>query len=369
MHVPESISLMSAAITHIGVSVYTVPTDRLEADGTLTWDNTTIVIVHASAGGHIGLGYSYASRAAAVVVEDILADVVKGRDAFDIPDCWLAMRRAVRNQGLTGVAASAIAAVDTALWDLKAQLLNVSLASLMGKSVMTMPVYGSGGFTTYHNKDLHKQIESWRKSGITKAKIKIGEHPGEDVSRVKAARAALGDGELFVDANGAYSVKEALWFAQKFQEDNVIWFEEPVTSDNLEALHLLKQDGPAGMDITAGEYIYDLFGAERMLSAKAVDVLQLDATRCQGYSGFMQAAALAQAHNIPLSSHCAPALHLPICLHVPTMLHMEYFHDHVRLENMLFEGVPQVVNGSLSPNDKPGHGLTLKRADAQRYAA
>jgi L-alanine-DL-glutamate epimerase-like enolase superfamily enzyme len=369
LHAPESISLMSAAITRIDASSYTVPTDRLEADGTLTWDKTTIVIVHAFAGGRIGLGYSYTSRAAAVLVEDMLADAVKGRDAFDIPDCWLAMRRAVRNQGVTGVAATALAAVDTALWDLKAQLLNISLADLLGKAVMTMPVYGSGGFTTYPNKDLHKQIETWRQSGITKAKIKIGEHPGEDISRVKAARSALGDGELFVDANGAYSIKEALSFAQRFETEGVTWFEEPVTSDNLEGLGLLRQNGPAGMNITAGEYIYDLFGAERMLAAKAVDVLQLDATRCQGYSGFLQVAALAQAHNIPLSSHCAPSLHLPVCLHVPNILHMEYFHDHVRVENMIFDGVPQVVNGSLSPNDKPGHGLTLKRADAQRYAA
>lgn len=359
----------NAAITRIAVSSYTVPTDRLEADGTLTWDKTTIVIVHAFAGGRTGLGYSYASRAAAVIIEDMLADIVKGRDAFDIFDCWLAMRHALRNQGVTGVAAAAIAAVDTALWDLKAQLLNVPLANLMGKAVMTVPVYGSGGFTTYHNKDIHKQIESWRQSGITKAKIKIGEHPGEDISRVKAARAALGNGELFVDANGAYSTKEALWFAQKFQDDNVIWFEEPVTSDNLEGLALLRGAGVAGVDITAGEYIYDLFGAQRMLAAGAVDVLQLDATRCQGYTGFIQAAALALANNIPLSSHCAPALHLPVCLHVPNMMHMEYFHDHVRLENLLFDGAPHVENGSLAPSDRPGHGLTLKKADAQRYAA
>lgn len=360
---------MPAAITRIAAAAYTIPTDRPEADGTISWDKTTIVIVHAEAGGKTGLGYSYASRAAATLVQDILADAVKGRDAFDTADCWQAMRHALRNLGVAGQAASAIAAVDTALWDLKARLLDVPLASLMGKTTMTVPIYGSGGFTTYSSDAIRRQIQGWRELGITMAKIKIGEHPEEDLLRVENAREALGEGKLFVDANGAYGVKEALWFAKQMRRDyEVSWFEEPVTSDNLCGLKFLRRRGPPGMNITAGEYIYDIFSANKMLCAGAVDVLQLDATRCQGYTGFIHAASLALAKNIPLSSHCAPALHLPVCLHVPHVLHMEYFHDHVRIESMLFDGLPKVQGGALAPTEAPGNGLTFKHADAQRYA-
>jgi L-alanine-DL-glutamate epimerase-like enolase superfamily enzyme len=356
-------------IRRITARSFTIPTDRPEADGTIAWDKTTIVIVHVEAGGKTGMGYSYAARAAVTIIEDVLAEALNGKDAFDIPDCWHAMRHALRNAGVTGQAASAIAAVDTALWDLKARLLGVPLATLMGKTVETVPVYGSGGFTTYDGTAIKRQIANWRERGITMAKIKIGAHPEEDMNRVRAAKSAVESGRLFVDANGAYSVKQALSFAERFQEYDVAWFEEPVTADNVAGLNLLRNRCPPSMDIAAGEYIYDLFTAKNMLDAAAVDVLQLDATRCQGYTGFIHAASLALAANIPVSSHCAPALHLPVCCHVPNVIHMEYFHDHVRIENMLFEGVRQVQDGRLSPGDAPGNGLTLRLMDAERYAA
>jgi L-alanine-DL-glutamate epimerase-like enolase superfamily enzyme len=260
--------------------------------------------------------------------------------------------------------------VDTAVWDLKARLLGISLTELMGAATPTVPVYGSGGFTTYDNKTIEAQIAGWRNQGITMAKIKIGAHPSEDFSRVNAARRALGTNDrLFVDANGAYGVKQALDFAQRFREQGVEWFEEPVTSDNLTGLRDIRQCGPPGMDIAAGEYGDNHFYMQRMLDAQAVDVLQIDATRCQGYSGFIHAASLALAANIPISSHCAPALHLSVCCHVPNVLHMEYFYDHVRIERMLFDGVREIKNGRLTPDrTQPGHGLVLKERDAERYA-
>jgi len=362
---------MPALIRSIKAEAYTIPTDKPEADGTLAWNSTTIVIVHVEAAGKTGLGYTYASSAATHLINDMLAAALKGQNVFDIPACLKKMQYIVRNLGLNGQVSAAIAAIDTALWDLKARLLGVSLTDLMGASVVSVPVYGSGGFTTYSDNEIESQISAWRGHGITMAKIKIGTHPDQDLARVASARQALGGaGRLFVDANGAYSVKQALAFAEAFDNLGVEWFEEPVTSDDLTGLHQIRAQGPAGMDITAGEYAFDIFTVQRMLAAEAVDVLQLDATRCQGYSGFMQAASLALAANIPLSSHCAPALHLPVCCHVPHMLHMEYFHDHVRIENMLFDGVAQIKDGRLSPDRaSPGNGLAFKKIDVERYAA
>ena len=194
--------------------------------------------------------------------------------------------------------------------------------------------------------------------------------PKRDPERVAAARAAIGDEtQLFVDANGAYSRKQALELSYAFSELNVSWFEEPVSSDDLAGLHLMRDDGPPGMDIAAGEYGYDITYFQRMLEAQAVDVLQADATRCGGYTGFFQAAALCEAYHLPLSAHCAPALHLPVGCAARPFRHAEYFHDHVRIEQMFFDGVPQPDDGALPPDlSRPGNGLELKRKEAAKFA-
>jgi L-alanine-DL-glutamate epimerase-like enolase superfamily enzyme len=154
-----------------------------------------------------------------------------------------------------------------------------------------------------------------------------------------------------------------------FSELDVSWFEEPVSSDDLAGLRLVRDDGPPGIDIAAGEYGYDIDYFERMLAAGAVDVLQADATRCGGYAGFFQAATLCEAHHLPLSAHCAPALHIAAGCSARPFRHAEYFHDHVRIERMLFDGVPQPNDGALRPDlSRPGNGLELKRKEAQKFA-
>jgi L-alanine-DL-glutamate epimerase-like enolase superfamily enzyme len=199
--------------------------------------------------------------------------------------------------------------------------------------------------------------------------MKIGREPEQDVSRVAFARQAVGLNELFVDANGAYSCKQALAIAQSFADIGVSWFEEPVSSDDLRGLRLIRDRAPPGMDISAGEYGYDNFYFRRMLQAGAVDVLQADATRCAGITGFMQAAVLRQAFNLPLSSHCAPSIHVHPCCAAQPVRHLEYFYDHVRIEHMLFEGALEPVNGELIPDlSRPGLGLEFKHKDATHYA-
>jgi L-alanine-DL-glutamate epimerase-like enolase superfamily enzyme len=360
-----------APIAAVGVSAYRIPTDAPESDGTFAWEATTLVLVRVTAGGCEGIGYTYADRAAAELVSETLVPAIGGRDALQTAARWAEMVAAVRNLGRRGVAAMAISAVDAALWDLKGKLLGRPLVDLLGGAARdAIPVYGSGGFTSYELGRLESQLAGWAEQGITRVKMKVGREPASDAARVEAARQAIGHGtDLFVDANGAYSRKQALAMAARFAEQQVCWFEEPVPSDDVTGLRLLRDRAPAGMDISAGEYGWELQHFRGLLEAGAVDVLQADASRCGGLTGFMRAAALCEAFELPLSSHCAPALHVAACCCAANAVHLEWFHDHQRIERMLFEGAPQPVNGMLAPDpERPGLGLAFKAADAKEYA-
>jgi L-alanine-DL-glutamate epimerase-like enolase superfamily enzyme len=358
-------------ISRIEANSFTVPTDFPESDGTLSWDRTTIVVVQVSGGGKQGLGYTYADTATATLIQDTLAPYAQTMDAMSPPAVYMAMWRRLRNLGRPGICSMAISAVDCALWDLKARLLGLPLVTLLGQVREAAPVYGSGGFTSYSDRQLAKQLSGWVSQGIPRVKMKIGRDAKRDLDRVRVARHAIGaKAELYVDANGAYSRKQALAQAEPFADFGVRWFEEPVSSDDLEGLRLVRDRAPAPMDIAAGEYGYDVFYFRNMLSAGAVDVQQADITRCGGVTGFLQVAALCQAHNIPLSGHTAPALHAHVACAVTPFKNLEYFHDHVRIEQMIFDGLPQLVNGALRPDlSRPGLGLEFKRRDAERFAA
>jgi L-alanine-DL-glutamate epimerase-like enolase superfamily enzyme len=289
---------------------------------------------------------------------------------MDVPAAWDAMVHAVRNIGRPGLVASAVAAVDVALWDLKARLLDVSLATLLGRARESVAAYGSGGFTSYTIEQLQAQLGGWVREGMDSVKMKVGSEPERDVERVRAAREAIGpSAALYVDANGAYTRKQALAFAEMFAELGVTWFEEPVVASDLDGLRVMRDRAPAGMDIAAGEYGYTLTDFRLMLEAAAGDVLQADATRCEGITGFLRAAALCDARSLPFSAHTAPSLHAHLCCAVPPARNVEYFHDHVRIEHLFFDGALTAINGRLRPDaSRPGLGLELKRSDAAPYA-
>ncbi len=351
------------------ISAYRIPTDEIESDGTLTWKATTLVLVRLEADGIEGLGFTYSDVAAAHLIQGILAPLLKKEKSFDIATIWERGRRALRNVGYPGVGAAALSALDTALWDLKAKALHLPLVSLFGQARPSIAAYGSGGFTSYSLEQLRAQAAGWSRSGLKQVKIKVGRAPQDDPARIRAVREAMGsEMEIFFDANGALHPTQALRLAEIFHDLGVTWFEEPVSSDDLEGLRLIRKKVPPGIDIAAGEYGWDAAYFSRMLAAQAVDVLQADATRCGGYTGFLQADALAQAHGTPLSSHCAPAFHLPVCCAAQAIRHMEFFHDHVRIERMLFDGVAELREGRLFPDlDRPGHGLKLRDSDARRF--
>ena len=362
--------LPAAQVEGLACQSYEVPTDAPESDGTLEWDSTTIVVVEVESGGERGLGYTYGDRSVRTLIESKLAGVVHGADALAPSAAWRAMRDAIRNAGQQGVGAMAVSAVDIALWDLKARLLGVCLADALPRARARVPVYGSGGFTSYSDERLREQLAGWAERGIPRVKMKVGREPECDVDRVAAARQAIGpDVELMVDANGAYDRKEALLWAERFRGWEVGYLEEPVSSDDLEGLRLVRDRAPAGMAIAAGEYGWDLPYFTRMLDAGAVDILQADVTRCGGISALLRLDGLCVGRNVPFSAHCAPAVSAHACCAMETLAHLEYFHDHARLEGMLFDGTLEPHGGHLEPDrSEPGLGLQLRRADAERFA-
>ena len=279
------------------------------------------------------------------------------------------MRRAVRNLGRSGLAACAISAVDAALWDLKARHLKLPSPTFSAASARSSPFTAAVDSPTTPTSSCRAALGVGERDGCHSVKMKIGSEPERDPERVAAARAAIGERELFVDANGAYSVKQALLLCGAFERAQVRWFEEPVTSDDPAGLRMMRERAPAGIDIAAGEYVYTLDDARRLLEPPAVDVLQADVTRCGGITGFLKIAALCEAHHVGLSGHCAPALHRHVACAVPSVRHLEWFHDHVRIEQMLFEGAPRAANGMIRPDlGRPGHGLEFKSRDAERFS-
>jgi L-alanine-DL-glutamate epimerase-like enolase superfamily enzyme len=359
-----------AGVERLDVSAYEIPTDEHESDGTFEWDSTTIVVVEAHAGDETGLGYTYAPAAAGKLVEEKLAPEVEGADATAPAEVWEKLGRALRNAGRPGIGSMALAAVDCALWDLKARLLGVALVDALPRAHDSVPLYGSGGFCSYSLERLREQLGGWAAHGFPRVKMKISREPERDPERLDAARAAIGDEvELFVDSNGALSRQQALAWAHRLRREwAVTWYEEPVSSADFAGLRLVREGGPGGLEVAAGEYAFVLADFRNLLGC--VDCLQADVTRCGGITGLLEAAGLAYGHGLDVSGHCAPQLSAHALAAVPNLRHLEYFHDHVRIESMLFDGVLEPENGELRPDrSRPGHGLELKRADAERYAA
>jgi L-alanine-DL-glutamate epimerase-like enolase superfamily enzyme len=363
-------TLERTPISEVAVAAYTVPTDEPESDGTLDWAATTIVVAECRAGGETGLGYTYGDVSTARLIDSLLADVLVEHDALAVTAAWDVMVDRLRNAGRPGIGFMAVAAVDIALWDLKARLLGLPLATLLDARHEAVPVYGSGGFTSYGNDRLAEQLRGWVEAGIPRVKMKLGRRPEDDPARLAAAREAVGPAtELLVDANGAYTRKEALAWAERLRAEwDVTWLEEPVSSDDLDGLRLVRDRAPAGLEVAAGEYGYTIVDFRRLLAAGAVDCLQADVTRCGGITGLLAVAGLADAHGIDVSGHTAPAVSAHAFAALRRLRHVEYFHDHVRVESLLFDGTLAPEDGALRVDrSRPGLGLELRHADAEPF--
>ena len=350
----------------------TIPVDAdsgKESDGTLEWEATTIVLVSVTDGGATGYGYTYGDPAVADLVDRKLAPLLQDADAMAPQRAWWTMAREVRNLGRPGIASHAISAIDVALWDLKAKLLGLPLFKLLGAVRDRVAIYGSGGFCSYADDQLAGQLGGWVRQGIPRVKMKVGRDPAADGHRVAVAREAIGgDAELMVDANGAWSVPQALGALERWREEfGITWAEEPVSSDDLRGLREIRSRAPAGVAIAAGEYGYTPEYFAEMLDC--VDVLQADVTRCGGVTGLLNVGAQCTARQTPFSAHTCPAVHAHLGCAIEPLIHIEYFHDHVRIEQLLFDGAPEPDDGALAPDPgRPGLGIEPRQEEIERWA-
>ena len=357
-------------IEAVEATAYEIPTATdEETDGTLEWNSTSAVVVLVHAHGRTGLGYTYCHRAAADLIESKLAGLLEDADALMPQRCWAHMQVQARQLGHAGIAAMAISAVDVALWDLKAKLLEVCLADALPRFHRSIPVYGSGGFCNYDEAQLCQQVEHWIDAGFRSVKIKVGRDKPADPGRVEVVRSAAGaDIELMVDANGAYTPADALLWADRFRDQGVTYLEEPVSSQDLDGLTQVRRRAPGGLAIAAGEYGWHLPYFQRMLDAGAVHILQADVTRYGGITNLLRIDGMCKARNLPFSAHCAPSISAHACCAMETAIHIEYFYDHQRVERMLFGGTLDPSDGMLTPDSsRPGLGLELDTDQAERY--
>ncbi|CCH79332.1 putative mandalate racemase [Nostocoides japonicum T1-X7] len=357
-------------VEHAEATAYTIPTEGPEADGTMSWDATTIVVVTVRSAGLVGTGWTYGSPALAALIDGALLPVLRDREVLAGSATWEAMARALRNIGRPGAASMALSAVDNALWDLRARLLGQPIHRVLGGEDGRVRVYGSGGFTTEDEDRLAAELAAWEAAGLSAVKIKIAESWGtnvpRDLRRVRQVRESVGpDVEVMVDANGGYTVKQALRVGRRLEELAVTWFEEPVSSDDLPGLRLLREH--LDLDVAAGEYCDGVDYAARMCAARAVDCLQVDVTRCGGITELLRIAAVAAAHHLEISGHCAPYEHVGVLAALPNARHLEFFRDHARIEQLLFTGWSPVAGGTLGAGDSPGHGLTFDPVAAEPY--
>lgn len=359
------------AVDAVEASAYRIPTEGPEADGTFAWDATTMVVVSVRAGGETGIGWTYAPAACAGLIRDVLAPVVLGLPALDVGRAQQELQHTVRNAGRLGMVAYGISAVDCALWDLKSRLLGLPLHRLLGAVRSTVAIYGSGGFTNYDDDQLSNQLSGWvHEQHIRRVKIKIGQDAGSrverDLRRMRQARQIIGsDAELFVDANGGYRAKQAIRIMEKAADLDIRWFEEPVDSQNHAGLREVRDRVDA--DVAGGEYGTSLLYYQRLCAADAVDCVQADVSRCGGISDWLRIAAVVAAHDLEISAHCAPHLSVHVAAATPGFRHLEWFHDHVRIERLLFDGCLDPDGGTLTPSDAPGNGLTFRWADAATF--
>ena len=353
-------------IDRLDVAAFRIPTDAPESDGTFAWDSTTLVVVEVEAGGVRGCGYSYADLATATLVRDSLRDLVVGRDAMAVPAVWAALVAKVRNVGRRGIASMAISAVDNALWDLKARLLDLPLVTLLGAVRDRVAVYGSGGFTSYDTGRLESQLGGWVEAGIRRVKMKVGRaRLAEDIERVRAMRAHLGAGfPLMVDANMRWSVDEAIRAARALREADPVWLEEPTIPDDVPGHARIVREG--GLPIAAGENLHTLYEFRALIAAGGVTFPEPDVTNCGGITAFLKICHLAEAFNLPVTSHGAHDVTVHLLAAVSNRSYLEA--HGFGLDRYIAEPL-RIDGGAAVAPDRPGHGVEFDWKSLDRVRA
>jgi L-alanine-DL-glutamate epimerase-like enolase superfamily enzyme len=326
----------------------------------------------ATDAGITGISYSEGAGPVRSLIHDQLSDLIVGADPFETEKLWTNMFWRTRGNGRKGVAFQAISAVDNAVWDIKAKALGVPLYRLLGSAHDRVPVYGSGGWTHYTEKELVREQMSFVERGFPRTKMKVARDFGraekEDIARLAAIRKTLGDDvTIFVDANNGYYAKQAIRMAAAFKDYDIGWFEEPVLADDIPGLASIAK--AISIPVATGEHEYTKYGFRDLITAGAADIVQADVGRVGGVTEWMKIAHLAAAFNLPIAPHAYALLHLHPAMATPNLMVVEMLDIEWQPMMKWLIDPPHPENGQWTPDpDRPGNGIELNPSAVKKYA-
>lgn len=349
-----------AKIKSINTKLFRVPLEATLTDsmhGAMS-DFELLTVEIQDEDGASGLGYSYAVNSGAAafrtLVNEYLKPTLLGQDAEEIEALWQKMWWKIHYGGRGGHATSAISAVDIALWDLKARKCDLPTWKLLGGYNPEVPVYAGGIDLEFSIPELLRQADGFQEQGIRAIKMKVGRDSArEDVERVAAMRKHLGpDFTLMADANMRWTADQAITIARRLQEFDLLWLEEPTIPDDIEGCARVLRDG--GVPIACGENLHTLYEFKSLMASNAVSFPEPDVCNCGGMTSFRKIGVLAEAHNLPLTSHGAHNLTVHLMAAAPNRSFMEL---HGFSLDKYLQAPLAVKEGFVSAPDRPGHGV------------
>ncbi|MBL8670805.1 MAG: mandelate racemase/muconate lactonizing enzyme family protein [Alphaproteobacteria bacterium] len=337
--------------------------------GTITHFEVVTVRVRDQAGAE-GVGWTYTVGAGGGAVADLIgrhcAPLLLGQDADRIEALWQRLWWGLHYGGRGGQTSMAVSAIDIALWDLKARRLGVPLWRLLGGHDPQVPAYAGGIDLDFPLDRLLEQTEANLAKGFRAIKMKVGRpRLADDLARVKALRARLGpDMPLMVDANMRWTADQAIRAARAFRDHDVFWLEEPVIPDDVAGHARVLRDG--GLPVAAGENLHTLWEFQQLIAAGGVSFPEPDATNCGGVTVWMKVAHLAEAANLPVTSHGAHELHVHLLAAVPNRSYLEA--HGFGLDRFIARPF-KVVDGLATAPEDPGHGVAFDWAALETLRA
>lgn len=355
-------------IRKVSSELYRIPVHREMHDAIRHFSHMDVVFAHVETDdGLTGSGFTYSiiphgAREICSVIQNSFHDLLVGMDPRDHERVWNKMWRSVDWVGRGGIAVLAVAAVDIAIWDLKAKLAGMPLHRLLGGAKDRIPVYNTDGGWLNHTID--QLVEETKKivaAGFRGTKIKVGkDDPAEDAERIAAVREVLGPHRnLMVDANERFTAAEATKRARMWEPYNLFWFEEPLPAEDILGHATVRAH--TSIPIAIGESLFSRFQFRDYVAAGGASILQADACRCGGITEWLKIAHMADCHNMQVSPHFVMELHLPLVGAIPNGLFVEYIPS---LDPILAEPL-KLVDGYFHVGDAPGLGINL---DAQKLA-
>jgi L-alanine-DL-glutamate epimerase-like enolase superfamily enzyme len=329
---------------------------RVDAIQSFVSQETPIVRI-TDADGVVGTGYSYTigtgGHSVMALLERTLAPAIIGEDANDIEKIWKKLLFLTHATTVGAITAIAMAAIDTALWDLKARRANLPVHKLIGGAQERIKLYTTeGGWLHLEESALVEDALRAKAAGFGGCKLKVGRPIHEDVRRIGKVREAVGPGfEIFTDANQAFAVDEAIRRARAYEGLDIGWLEEPLPADDIAGHKRLVEH--TSIPIAVGESLYSHLHFREYLEQHAASVVQVDVGRIGGITPWLKVAHLAECFNTPVCPHFLMELHVALCAAVPNARWVEYI---PQLEDLTTEGM-RIDGGYAVPSDAPGLGI------------